>query len=165
MRSPRTSLAAISLGAVLAAGAPAALAGPAATLTIHHQLRGCHAWSLNGGRDVVNQTLHLRAGGALTVANFDLMPHRLLQLAGPTLRIRNLAAATPTPMMPGMGGMPMMGSRTARAGMMNGMGAATRVVFARPGLYRFTTKAGEDYMAGVRTVGPDNTLRLTVVVR
>ena len=64
-----------------------------------------------------------------------------------------------------MSGMPMMGPGSVRAGMMSGMGAATRVVFARPGVYRFTTRPGEDYMAGVKTVGPDNTLRLTVVVR
>ena len=166
MRPQSTKLAVLGVGALLAAGAPAALAAPSATLTIHHQLRGCHAWSFNGGRDVVNQTLHMRAGGTLTVTNFDLMPHRLLQLVGPALQMRNLSGASGMPMMgPGTSGMPMIGSRRARAGTMSGMGAATRVVFARPGLYRFTTKAGEDYMAGVKTVGPDNTLRLTVVVR
>jgi len=44
------------------------------------------------------------------------------------------------------------------------MGAATRITFAHPGVYRFTTKAGEDYMAGVKTLGEDNVLTLTVRV-
>jgi hypothetical protein len=166
MKPRTTTLAALGVGALLAAGAPAALAAPAATLTIQHQLRGCHAWSLNAGRDAVSQTLHTRTGAALTINNYDVMPHRLVQLAGPSVRMRNLPGSSGMPMMgPGTSGMPMMGSRSTRAGMMNGMGAATRVAFTRPGVYRFSTRPGEDYMAGVRTLGPDNTLRLTVVVR
>ena len=165
MKPATTTLAALGVGALLAMGAPAALATPAATLTISHQLRGCHAWSLDGGRDRVAQTLHLRRGSTLAVVDYDVMPHRLLQLAGPSVRMRNLPASSGMPMMgPGTSGMPMMGSQSAGPGMMNGMGAATRVAFARPGVYRFTTRPGEDYMAGVKTIGPDNRLRLTVVV-
>jgi len=48
--------------------------------------------------------------------------------------------------------------------MLGRMGAATSITFAKPGLYRFITKAGEDYMAGVKTIGEDNVLRLTVRV-
>jgi len=166
MKARTTTLAALGVGALLAVGAPAALATPPATLTIHHQLRGCHAWSLNGGRDAVAQTLHVRRGAALTVVDYDIMPHRLLQLAGPSVRMHNLPASSGMPMMgPGTSGMPMMGSRSAHPGMMAGMGASTRVAFTRRGVYRFTTRPGEDYMPGVKTVGPDNTLRLTVVVR
>lgn len=46
------------------------------------------------------------------------------------------------------------------------MGASLRVTLTRPGVYHFRTKAGEDYpmMAGIKTIGEDNVLRLTVVV-
>jgi hypothetical protein len=43
--------------------------------------------------------------------------------------------------------------------------ATTSVRFTRAGVYKFATKAGEDYMKGVKTVGEDNVLRLTVTVR
>ena len=39
------------------------------------------------------------------------------------------------------------------------------VTFTKPGVYKFTTKAGEDFMSGVKTIGEDNVLRLTVTVR
>jgi hypothetical protein len=39
------------------------------------------------------------------------------------------------------------------------------VTFTKPGVYTFTTKAGEDYMSGVKTIGEDNVLKLTVTVR
>ena len=39
------------------------------------------------------------------------------------------------------------------------------VRFPKAGVYRFATKAGEDYSKGVRTLGPDNTLKLRVIVR
>ena len=45
------------------------------------------------------------------------------------------------------------------------IGAAAKLTFAKTGVYRFTTKPGEDYMAGMKTVGADNVLKLTVVVR
>ena len=46
------------------------------------------------------------------------------------------------------------------------MGTTVKVTFTHAGVYRFTTKAGEDYpaMAGMKTVGEDNVLRLTVTV-
>jgi hypothetical protein len=45
------------------------------------------------------------------------------------------------------------------------MGASLKVVFKRAGVYRFTTKVGEDYMKGVKTIGEDSVLTLKVVVR
>jgi len=44
------------------------------------------------------------------------------------------------------------------------MAATAKVRFAHAGVYRFTTKAGEDYMEGMKTIGEDNVLRLTVKV-
>ena len=35
--------------ALIAFAVPASAAPGGATLLIHHQLRGCHSWSLNGG--------------------------------------------------------------------------------------------------------------------
>jgi hypothetical protein len=67
------------------------------------------------------------------------MPHKLVLTSGPALRI---APAT-----------------------LGHTGALVKVTFARSGVYHFTTRAGEDYMAGVKTTGEDNVLRLTVTVR
>jgi len=58
--------------------------------------------------------------------------------------------------------MGMRMSRVPRA--MTHMGASTKVVFSKAGVYRFTTRAGEDYMSGMKTVGEDNVLRLRVTV-
>ena len=44
------------------------------------------------------------------------------------------------------------------------MGATSTITFSKPGVYRFTTKPGEDFMSGMKTVGEDNVLRLTVRV-
>jgi hypothetical protein len=44
------------------------------------------------------------------------------------------------------------------------MGASVKVTFSKAGTYLFKTKAGEDYMPGVKTIGEDNILRLTVTV-
>ena len=43
----RTSALALAVAAVFAGSALAS--SPQATLTIRHQLRGCHTWSFNGG--------------------------------------------------------------------------------------------------------------------
>ena len=127
-----------ALAAALAAGVGSAAAPRHVSLVIRHQVRGCHAWSVNGGAFRASQTVALRRGGWITVRNNDMMPHRLIETSGPSVRFV---------------GRPNM----------NHMGASVKVVFARAGTYRFTTKAGEDYMP-VKTVGEDNVLRLTVKV-
>jgi hypothetical protein len=66
------------------------------------------------------------------------MPHKLIQLAGPKAKLVSPA--------------------------MNHMSARAKIVFVKKGTYRFTTKAGEDYVKGITTIGNDNVLRLTVVV-
>ncbi len=126
--------------AVAAVFAGSALAAPRqANLVIRHQLRGCHAWSFDGGSYKASLKVALARGATLKVFDMDVMPHTLIQIAGPKASITGAA----------------MGHMT---------GPAT-VVFARTGTYRFTTKAGEDYVPGVKTIGPDNVLRLMVVVR
>lgn len=92
------------------------------------------------------QSLQLARRGTITFTNNDVMPHRLIELSGPRVVMRN-------------------GDSKAAAGMMSHMGATTAIRLATPGVYRFRTRAGEDYMAGVKTVGEDNVLTLTVTVR
>jgi hypothetical protein len=109
-----------------------------ATLTIRHQMRGCHSWSFNGGAYKPSLKIKLARGTTLKVIDNDMMPHKLIQLSGPKARL--VAAG------------------------MNHMSAQAKVIFAKTGTYKFTTKAGEDYMKGIKTTGPDNVLRLTVTV-
>lgn len=153
----RRSLALLTLAAGIAlALAAVASSRPAgsALLLIRHQTAHCHAWSLDGGAFTASQAVTLRAGSTLTVIDQDVMPHRLVQLSGPRVTMRNGTT------------MPMMGGYvTATPGLMGHMGARTTVQFAHPGVYRFRTHAGEDYFVGVRTTGDDNVLTLTVTVR
>ena len=145
--------------AVVAVGLAVPTVGAAApktaSVTIRHQQRGCHAWSVNGGPFAASHSVTVARGGSITFTNNDVMPHRLLEVSGPSVRMRNGNT------------MPMgMGTHGAAApGVMNHMGATTNVSFSRAGTYVFTTRAGEDYMSGLETVGPDNVLRLTVKVR
>jgi hypothetical protein len=140
----RTLLIMLVLGAVaVGVAVPTAVAAPptTASVTIRHQVRGCHSWSVDGGAFAASQALVLARGGSIRFTDNDLMLHTLVQLSGPAVRMRN------------------------GNGVMNHMGATTTVVFARAGTYVFKTKAGEDYVSGVKTVGEDNVLRLTVKVR
>jgi hypothetical protein len=128
--------------AALAATVPAPRA---ASLVIHHQTQGCHAWSFDNGRFLASQSIALARGAKLTITDADVMSHTLVELSGPSVRTT--------------------GGMTAMKGMMGRKAPTMTVTFTHPGTYRFRTHAGEDYMAGVKTTGPDNVLRLTVVVR
>jgi plastocyanin len=115
--------------------------GTAATLTIRHQIHGCHSWSFDGGAYKASQVVQLSRGATLTVRNNDVMPHELVLTSGPSVKI-----ATPR---------------------MGRMGAISRVRFTKAGVYHFKTKPGEDYSwaSHMQTKGEDNVLRLTVTVR
>jgi plastocyanin len=112
----------------------------AASLIVEHATAGCHNWSLNGSPMSAHQVARLQHGNGITVTNNDVMPHELVQTAGPTVQ---------------MAGMQM-----------SMMGAQSTVVFPTAGVYKFTTKAGEDYpsASGIVTTGEDNVLTLTVYV-
>ena len=119
-----------------------AVAAPqSATLTIRHQLKGCHSWAFSGGAWKATQSITLARGAKLTVIDNDVMPHKLVQLSGPQTKLTTSA--------------------------MNHMGAQASVVFGKAGSYVFGTKAGEDYpsMSGMKTIGEDNVLRLVVTVK
>jgi len=86
-------------------------------------------------------SITVQAGTVLHFVNNDVMPHRLVQTAGSKLRLTH----------PNM-------SR---------MAASASVSFSQKGVYRFTTKAGEDYKwaTSMKTIGEDHVLRLTVHVK
>lgn len=152
-----TALLAAVLGLALAAAGSGSAAGRAssASILIQHQVAHCHAWSVNGGPFAAHHSISLARGATLKFTNDDVMPHRLVEVSGPRhLSMRN---GTTMPMGKGM-------HRASGPGTMNSMGATTTVRLTAPGTYKFTTKAGEDYMAGVQTTGEDNVLTLTVVV-
>jgi plastocyanin len=156
----RLTIPLLALVAVVAATATSATAlasagakGPS-TLVIRHQLRGCHTWSANGDAYKPNQAISLPRGGSLSVTNNDVMPHKLVETSGPAFAITRVKI--------GMG----MGLKgTFPPAMLSRMGSTSRLTFSKPGVYKFTTKPGEDFMKGITTVGPDNVLRLTVTVR
>ena len=130
----------ITLAALTITASAIAAAGPrSATLTIRHATKGCHTWSVDGKSWSATQKLTLVRGGLLTIKNIDVMPHTLVQLRGPKAKVAH--------------------------GSMSHMGAQAFVRFAAAGKYVFVTKAGEDYMQGVKTTGEDNVLTLKVVVR
>jgi plastocyanin len=134
-----TTFGALAVAAVFAATAFAADAPASASVLIRHETKGCHSWAVSGGGFAAKQTLTLRRGGTMTFTDNDVMPHVLVQLSGPRATIHSAA--------------------------MRHMGAVARVTVPLRGVYVFTTKAGEDYMKGIKTVGADNVLKLTVTVR
>ena len=141
---------ALSLGAFAAAPT-------SASLVIHHQMRGCHAWSLNGGPFIVHQSLRLARGGALTLTNNDLMVQELVKVSGPAVSQKLVK----------MGNM-QMGAKMhmGRAGpyAMAHMGATLRVTFPSAGSYQFRLMDRGDYYPNIKTIGPDNKPTLTVTV-
>ncbi len=142
-------LAGLSVGIGLTAGVAmtgttkvqhAAKAPVKATITIRHQMRGCHAWSVDGGAYGAAQRTTLARGGTITFLDNDVMPHKLVQTSGPTVRYYSNPA-------------------------MRHMSASVRVTFGKAGVYKFTTKPGEDYPGmAMKTIGEDNVLHLTVRV-
>ncbi len=142
-------LAGLSVGVGLTAGVAmtgtaksrlAAKAPAKSAITIRHEMRGCHAWSVNGGAYRAVQKTTLARGGTITFLDNDVMSHKLVKTSGLAVRYR------PGPAM-------------------RHMSASVRVTFAKAGVYKFTTKAGEDYPGmAMKTIGEDNVLRLTVRV-
>jgi hypothetical protein len=83
------------------------------------------------------------------------MPHQLFKTSGPAIQIKLVNA-----------GMAMAGALRPpfAQGMMGRMGSSVQVTFPAKGVYKLTTKAGEDYMKGMKTIGEDNVLRAIVTV-
>lgn len=131
----------LALAGALAVAAPA-FASQNRTITIHHQMRGCHAWALGAsGPYKPSLSVSLNRGATLHIVNNDVMPHTFVQTSGPNVKV-----VTPA---------------------MRRLGATASVHFSKAGVYRFTTKAGEDYKwaSKMKTTGEDYVLRLMVTVR
>jgi plastocyanin len=139
MKSLAALVAILALGAVIATSAVAS-SPRHASVTIRHQVKGCHVWTVGSGAYAAHADAKLAVGGSITFTDNDLMSHQLIKKAGPAIVFS--------------------GSHV-----MNHIGATLKVTFPHAGTYRFTTKAGEDYMKGVKTIGEDNVLTLTVTVR
>jgi hypothetical protein len=152
MRRSLILLAAVAAALVLAAcgssstpssSGPAAKASvkPATTsLMITHVVKGCHTWAVGTGTPVApSTTLHVAPSATVVITNNDVMPQLLKSVSA-------AGAVLTTPAM-------------------NRPGAKSTVAMPKqPGVYTFTTKAGEDYSKGIKTTGPDNTLKLKVIV-
>jgi hypothetical protein len=138
MKSLAAFLTFVAVGAVVATAAFGSTPRHSSIL-IRHQMSHCHAWSLNKAPLAAHINAKLAVGGAITFTNDDVMSHRLIKTGG--------HAVTFT-------GSPAMAH----------MAATVKVTFRHAGTYHFTTKAGEDYMQGVKTTGEDNVLTLTVTV-
>lgn len=137
IRGAALALAALS-ALVVTAAAPA---GGAGTVTIRHQMRGCHSWAFNSGPFKPSLSVDVKVGTVLRFTNNDVMPHKLIQAAGPKVRLTH-------------SNMPKMAS-------------SATVRLTQKGVYRFTTKAGEDYSwaRSMKTSGEDHVLLLTVRVK
>ena len=141
VHSDRMSSATTSNGmSVSATARPTTASAQTVRLTIQHVQRGCHVWS-NGKTTGAMMRLHLTQGQTLSIMDMDVDAHQMMQFAGPTHMQ--------------MGG-PMMTT--------HGM----KMTFTTKGSYRFGTRtvemAGMAGMADVKTIGPDNKLRLVVTV-
>ena len=141
--------------AVLAIALPASAAPGGASLAIRHQVRGCHSWSLNGGAWKTTQAAHVARGGSIVVTNNDVMFHKLVKVSGPAVTFQLLKTGSP---MKGTVKLPWA------PGLMGRPGATVKVTFPKAGVYRLTTKFGEDYMPMGATVGEDNVLHAIITV-
>jgi plastocyanin len=110
----------------------AAPAGGTASIAIRHAMRGCHSWAFNSGPFKSSLSVSVRAGTVVRFTNNDVMPHKLVQIAGPKVRLTH--------------------PRMSR------MASSATVKLTQKGVYRFTTRAGEDYAwvgSMMKTVGED----------
>jgi hypothetical protein len=129
--------------AALAAAAFLALPNGAAAsrtlaLSVIHYVRGCHVWKTSGTLGP-SATVTVQHGTTLRIRISCPMDFDVAQTAGPRLRL----------------GGPRVYAGTTRA-----------IAFARPGLYRLTARNVQtSEEQGLETLGPDNTLRLTVRVK
>jgi len=115
-------------------------AGGTTTITISHQMRGCHMWQVGNGKPHPSLSVKVKVGTVLTFVDNDIMPHKLVQSSGPKVRLSHAN--------------------------MNHMSASTSVKLTQKGIYSFTTKPGEDYktFTSMHTVGEDYVLHLKVRV-
>ena len=133
----RTAMPHMTVGMRMASGTMTSASLATRELTIRHVQKGCHVWS-NGKTTGAMMRLRLKPGQRLAIMDMDVDAHQMMQFLGPTHMQM---------------GRPMM--------MNHGM----TMSFPKSGVYRLGTKTVE--MPGamdVKTIGPDNNLRLVVTV-
>ena len=128
---------------VLAAGAafaPAAVASPTLRLTIVHFVQGCHVWGNAAGEPTApNRTIVVQHGTRLEIRINCPMSFDFTQLSGPKLALGD--------------------PRTYQ-------GTARTIRFVHAGMYKLqAVNVESSAQQGLQTLGPDNTLVLTVRVR
>jgi hypothetical protein len=137
-RLPRMRIAVLAGVALFAAALAAAQAGaarPATVLEIEHYYRGCHVFVVNEKPTV---SLRLRKGDRIKLIDHDVMDFDFAQTAGPRV--------------------PFGDPRLRRS-------ETRTLVFRKSGVYRFAGKNVESSEEmGMQTLGPDNTLRITIRV-
>ena len=122
--------------AAMLAPVGSAAASPTIRLAILHYWRGCHVWSSNYKPDA---RIVVRRGTRLVIRPNCPMDFDVRQVAGPKLAF---------------------GSERVSAG------TTRMVVFRKRGIYRLVAKnVQSSEEQGLETVGPDNRLTLTVVVK
>jgi plastocyanin len=141
LRSVKAIALVAALGVALAVPT-ASSAAPPRTMTITHVMRGCHAWDLGYGPMRATMSISVKRGAVVKFVNNDVMPHRLVQTAGPQIQ--------------------MSGAN------MNRMAASATGRFAKPGVYRFKTVFGAffPWAASMSSkIGKMNVLHLTIRVQ
>ncbi len=126
----------LTLAALCAVGLAVGQAGaarPPTTLEIKHFFRGCHVFVKNEKPTI---SLRLRKGDRIRILDHDVMDFDLTQTTGPRVSL----------------GDPRLRRSETRL-----------LVFRKPGLYRFEARNVQtSEELGMQTLGPDNTLRITV---
>lgn len=126
----------VALAAAALAAVPSAAASPTVRLAILHYVRGCHVWSSNKKPDA---RIVVRRGVRVAIRPNCPMDFDFVQVAGPKLAF----------------GSPRVQAGTTRT-----------VVFRRRGVYRLVAKnVQSSEELGLQTLGKDNRLTLTVVVK
>ena len=129
------ALAVTALSAAVLAVGQAGAARPRTVLEIEHFFRGCHVFTMTETPTVV---VRLQKGDRIRLVNHDVMDFDLTQTAGPPVQL----------------GDPRLRRSETRM-----------LVFRKSGVYRFEGKNVQTpEEVGVQTLGPDNTLKLTVRV-
>jgi hypothetical protein len=116
-----------------------AVASPTFRLAIVHAVHGCHAWSTATKVLGPSATIRVTRGTRVQLRANCPMDFNFQQVAGPRLALGN--------------------PRTIA-------GTVRTIVFRRAGVYRLVARNVESSQAvGLQTLGPDNVLSLTVVVK
>jgi hypothetical protein len=138
VRKLTIAVAVLAAALVLPLGAGAAVS-PTLRLTILHHVSGCHIWQLGAKALSPSERIVVKPGTRIQIRANCPMDFDFRQVGGPPLAL---------------------GARRTYAGTIR------TIVPRRAGVYRLVvTNVQSSTERGLQTLGPDNTLRLTLVVR